>query len=83
MALYIRDDEVDELAVKLQRLSKAPTKTAAVRAALEHEIQRHTERLPLSERIGKARAIVAAMGIKKGDAAGFDMKTFTDEGWGE
>lgn len=83
MALYIRDNDVDALAAKLQAISKAPSKTAAVRAALEHEIQRYSERVPLSQRLGKARALVAEMGIVKGDGEAFDMKAFTDEGWGK
>ena len=33
MALYIRDEQVDELAKKAQRLLKTPTKTEAVRQA--------------------------------------------------
>jgi antitoxin VapB len=36
--LYIKDPEVSELARRYQKLSKAPTKTDAVRRALQHAI---------------------------------------------
>jgi antitoxin VapB len=88
MPLYIRDDEVDALAIKVQEITKSRTKTEAVRLALEHELQRQKESLPLSERLAPALAMVAAIraeaaanGLTGNDD--FDMKAFTDEGWGE
>jgi antitoxin VapB len=83
MPLYIRDDEVDALAVKVQEITKSRTKTEAVRLALEHELQRQKEALPLSERLAKAIAMAEAMGVPKGASDDFDMKAFTDEMWGD
>ncbi len=77
MALYIRDVEVDELAVRLQRLTNAPTKTEAVRRALENEIERSREQIPLKERLKKVHERARAMGL--GPNPEFDMKKFSDE----
>ncbi|GLR87717.1 type II toxin-antitoxin system VapB family antitoxin [Bradyrhizobium iriomotense] len=87
MPLFIRDDQVDALASRLQAMTGLRTKTEAVRLALEHEIKRQTEDMLPSQRIGKALAIVAGI---RADAAerglvgtdDFDMKAFTDEMWG-
>lgn len=88
MPLYIRDDEVDALAVKVQQLTKARTKTEAVRLALEHELEHLKAASPPGEPFGKAiamidaiRAEAAAQGLSGTDD--FDMKAFTDEMWGE
>ena len=78
MPLYIRDDEVDALAVKVQAITGARTKTDAVRLALQHEIERNRARKPLRERLGAAKA--AAQRIGPVDSA-FDMKAFTDALW--
>jgi len=78
MALYIRDERVDELARKAQRLLKAPTKTDAVRQALEREIERAEKKAPLRERIKPIQDAVRRMGPDNPD---FDMKKFMDEGW--
>src|SRR5690349_11069984 len=51
MALYIRDSEVDKLAVKLQELTQALTKTEAVRTALTNEIERSRDDVPLKDRL--------------------------------
>ena len=40
MPLYIRDDDVDALAGRLQRIAGTRTKTEAVRQALTHELER-------------------------------------------
>jgi antitoxin VapB len=79
VSLYIRDKEVDELAKKAQRLLKTPTKTEAVRQALEHEIERAEKTAPLRERIKPIQDAVRAMGPSDPN---FDMKKFMDEGWG-
>ncbi|PYE90174.1 type II toxin-antitoxin system VapB family antitoxin [Phyllobacterium leguminum] len=79
MPLYIRDDEVDALARKVQELTKAPNKTEAVRRALENELTRAREAIPLEERIKIIQdRVQARMGPHKVD---FDMKAFMDEGW--
>jgi antitoxin VapB len=80
MPLYIRDDEVAALARKVRGLTKAKTVTEAVRAALEHEIEREREKSPPSARLARSIAMAAAMGSVDPD---FDMKKFTDEMWGE
>jgi antitoxin VapB len=79
MPLYIRDDEVDALAVELQGLVRARTKTDAVRQALKHEIDRARGNFPLRERLELAVAKARAMGSGHVD---FDMKRFTDDLWG-
>jgi antitoxin VapB len=78
MPLYIRDDEVDALAVKVQAVTGARTKTDAVRIALQHEIERNRRRTPLRERLAAAKAIAQQIGPV--DPA-FDMKAFTDALW--
>ncbi|MHC2283768.1 antitoxin VapB [Bradyrhizobium diazoefficiens] len=87
MPLFIRDDQVNDLASRLQALTGSRTKTDAVRLALEHEIKRQTENMLPSQRIDNALAIVAdirANAAERGRAGtdDFDMKGFTDEMWG-
>ena len=76
MPLYIRDDEVDALAVELQQVSGARSKTDAVRTALKNEIKRKRDEIPLIERIAAIQRKVAAMGPSDSD---FDMKKFMDD----
>ena len=78
MPLYIRDDEVDALAAKLQRETNAPSKTEAVRTALVHELERNRTKVPLRDRIARLQAEAAKIGLPNPD---FDMKKFTDEMW--
>lgn len=78
MALFIRDDTVDALALQLQKALKAPSKTETVRLALQRELDRVQQKRPLRERIAKAQAIAGTLGA--GDP-NFHMKTFTDEMW--
>jgi antitoxin VapB len=80
MALYIRDDEVNRLATRLQRALKAPSKTEAVRTALANELQRTRAETPLMERIRKLQDEVKALGLPNRD---FDMKKYMDEMWGD
>jgi antitoxin VapB len=80
MPLYIRDDDVDALAVRVQEITGARTKTEAVREALRHEIERTLARLPLRERL--AAVIAKARLLGPGDPD-FDMKAYSDEMWGE
>ena len=80
MALYIRDSEVDALAVRLQELTSAPTKTEAVRRALENEIERKKAEAPLEERLKRIVDRASALGLSNAD---FDMKKFSDELSGE
>ena len=76
MPLYIHDDEVDDLAVTLMRVTGAKTKTEAVRQALEFALA-HQRKLPvLGDRIRRWQGLVAALGVVD---PYFDMKVFTDE----
>jgi len=80
MPLYIRDNEVDALAVKLQKAMKAPSKTEAVRTALANELERNRAKTPLIERLKALQERATAIGLPN---PVFDMKKFTDEMWGE
>jgi antitoxin VapB len=79
MALYIRDSEVDALAVELQQLTRAPTKTDAVRTALKNEIERSRAEIPLKERLVRIRAEARAQGLLPNPD--FDQKAFFDKMW--
>ena len=79
MPLYIRDRAVDTLASRVQKVTGAKTKTAAVRLALERELERATARMGFDERNADVMAMADALG--KTDPR-FDMKAFTDEMWG-
>ncbi|MDX8501495.1 type II toxin-antitoxin system VapB family antitoxin [Mesorhizobium sp. VK4C] len=78
MPLYIRNEEVEALAAKLQRETNAPSKTEAVRLALLHELERNRARKSLRERVAVFQAQAAALGPSDPD---FDMKAFFDEAW--
>jgi antitoxin VapB len=80
MPLYIRDNDVDALAVQLQKAMKAPSKTEAVRTALANELERNRARTPLMERIKKLQEEVRDLGPRDPN---FDMKRFTDEMWAD
>ncbi|MGO1080673.1 type II toxin-antitoxin system VapB family antitoxin [Inquilinus sp. CA228] len=80
MALFIRDAEVDALAEEVRRITKAKTKTEAVRQALRALLVAARRALPLRDRLARSRALADAMG--PGDPA-FDMKAYTDEMWGD
>lgn len=76
MALYIRDDGVDVLARQVQAATNAPSKTEAVRIALQHELERVRNAVPLEERVKRLQDAVKAMGPDDPD---LDMKQFMDE----
>jgi antitoxin VapB len=78
--LFIRDAEVDALAEEVQKLTKARTKTEAVRQALQNELVRTRKNLPLRDRLARAKTLADAMG--RNDPT-FNMKAFTDEMWGD
>lgn len=59
MPLNIRSDEVDKLAGKLAR-RKGVTKTEAVRAALQNELRRMDEAIPLWDRLAEVRRKIGA-----------------------
>ncbi len=78
MALFIRDSSVDALTRQLQKALNAPSKTEAVRQALQRELDRVEQVRPLRERIAKAQTMAGTMGPSDPD---FDMKPFIDEMW--
>lgn len=80
MALFIRDSEVDALAEEVRRITKAKTKTEAVRHALQAQLVAARRALPLRDRLARSRALADAMGPGNPD---FDMKAYTDEMWGD
>ena len=80
MPLYIRDDTVDDLAVRLMHLTGAKNKTEAVRNALVAHISAETNRKPLIERLRPTLERADKLGQINTD---FNMKAFTDEMWGE
>ena len=80
MPLFIRDPDVDAMAVQLQQIMKAPSKTEAVRTALRREIERSRGSVPLRERLVKVKEMARRIGPANPD---FNMKKFTDEMWGD
>jgi len=80
MALFIRDSEVDALAEEVRKLTKAKTKTEAVRRALQAQLVEVRRALPAGARLARSKAMADALGP---NAPGFDMKAYTDELWGD
>ena len=78
MPLYIRDDEVDALAIKLQRQTNAASKTEAVRTALVNELERNRAAVSLRDRLAGLQAEAAKIGLPNPE---FDMKKFSDKMW--
>ena len=78
MALFIRDPEVDALAEEVRRLTKARTKTEAVRRALRAQLAQARQTLSVHERLARAKTLADAMGPS--DPA-FDHKKFMDDMW--
>ncbi len=79
MPLYIRDATVDDLATKVQQVLKLSTKTMAVKLALQHELERSQTIIPMRDRIKRAQYLADSLGPTNPD---FDMKSYTDEMWG-
>ena len=79
MALFIRDADVDALAEELRKLTKAKSKTEAVRRALQAQVADARRALPLRDRLAHAKVLADAMGRSD---PGFDMKDYTDDMWG-
>ncbi|WP_377297324.1 type II toxin-antitoxin system VapB family antitoxin [Rhizobium sp. SGZ-381] len=78
MSLYIRDPKVDALAGELMQRLGAKSKTEAVRRALENELKRENEKVPLAERVRKYQRAIAALG--PADPT-YDHKAHMDEDW--
>lgn len=81
MALYIRDSSVDDLAEKVRIALGAKTKTDAVRKALQHELERADETIPVRQKLAELRTKARErLGPPVRD---IDMKKFMDELWDE
>lgn len=80
MPLYVRDERVNQLAEQAQKILKAPTKTDAIRQALERVVEADEQRPPLAERLEKIKQRYQAMGTDDPD---FDQEAFLDEMWGD
>jgi antitoxin VapB len=80
MALFIRDAEVEALAEQVRKLTKAKTKTEAVRRALKAQLAQARRAAPLEDRLARAKELADAMGPSD---PSFDMKAYTDEMWAD
>lgn len=80
MPLFIRDDDVTTMAEELTRLTRARSKTEAVRVALRHELERILGTVPLRERLARIHEKAARIGLPNPDS---DMKAYSDEMWGD
>ncbi|WP_157016242.1 type II toxin-antitoxin system VapB family antitoxin [Mesorhizobium xinjiangense] len=78
MPLFIRDTEVTSMAEELARLTRADSKTTAVREALRHELERVRPAVPLRDRLARLHAKAARIGLPN---PAFDMKAYSDEMW--
>uniref|UniRef100_A0A7C1NYN5 Histidinol dehydrogenase n=1 Tax=Agrobacterium albertimagni TaxID=147266 RepID=A0A7C1NYN5_9HYPH len=78
MPLYVRDERVNQLAEQAQKILKAPTKTDAIRQALERVVEAEEQRPPLAERLEKIKQRYQGMGEVDPN---FDGKAFLDEMW--
>lgn len=77
--LYVKDDAVNEMAIKLMKVTNAPSKTEAVRRAIQNELNRHVNEKPLAERVAEIQASMKDLiGENK---TPHDHKAFMDEGW--
>lgn len=79
MPLYIRDDEVDALAIKYQKATGAKSKTEAVRKALQGQLAALKKEKSLAERILELQAEADQIGEVD---PSFNMKEFSDDLWG-
>ncbi|RWX75860.1 hypothetical protein EPK99_19465 [Neorhizobium lilium] len=83
MPLYVRDERVNQLAEQARRILNAPTKTDAIRQALEKVVEDATpeavpDEPPLAERLKALQEKYRSMGTPNPD---FDEKKFLDEMW--
>jgi antitoxin VapB len=86
MPLYVRDERVNQLAEQARKILNAPTKTDAIRQALERVVVEQTKvsdeagksEPSLAERLQAIREQYLTMGTPNPD---FDEKAFLDEMW--
>jgi antitoxin VapB len=81
MPLYVRDEQVNQLAEQARKILKAPTKTDAIRQALERVVSEDEQRVPLAERLARIRAKFNMP--PHAELEPFDEKAFLDEMWGD
>ncbi|WJR67462.1 type II toxin-antitoxin system VapB family antitoxin [Neorhizobium sp. CSC1952] len=87
MPLYVRDERVNQLAQQAQKILKAPTKTDAIRQALERVVETPSEtavrekKASLEERIERLRAKYDMPPYESLEH--LDEKAFLDEMWGD
>jgi len=79
--LFIKDEEVNRMATKLQKLTKAKSKTQAVKHAIEQALIEAQGEAPMRKQIEKAKTIVQEMGDHVDTE--FNQKAFSDELWGD
>ncbi len=80
MPLYVRDERVNQLAEQARKILKAPTKTDAIRQALERVVEGEKRRPLLGERLETLKQRYRSMGTADPD---FDEKAFLDDMWGD
>ena len=83
MPLYVRDERVNELAEQARRILNAPTKTDAIRQALQRVVETSeasdtSEKPSLRERLKAIQDEVKRLGKPNPD---FDDKALLDEMW--
>ncbi|TCQ74751.1 antitoxin VapB [Ochrobactrum sp. BH3] len=81
MPFNVNDPTVDHLLEQVMKQGGIKTKVGAIRIALQHEIDRLSERKPLRDRLAEIRAMkTKALG---GPVRGVDHKKLMDELWEE
>lgn len=78
MPLYIKDEAVDDLAIRYQKATGAASKTAAVRNALLKGLNDLEGEPLLSERLNELHDMADKVGPVASD---FSMKEFSDDLW--
>jgi antitoxin VapB len=83
MVLHITDPRLDELAEQAQKILNAPTKTDAIRQALERVVENGPEKTtedekPLAQRVKAIQDEVKRLGTPNPK---FDEEAFLDEMW--
>jgi antitoxin VapB len=78
MPLYIKDQEVANLAADAVKILGVNNKTEAVRLALKSALSMAKNRIPLVQRLEAARALADAIGPV---SPGYDHKRDMDDLW--
>lgn len=87
MPLYVRDERVNQLAEQARKILNAPTKTDAIRQALEKVVEAPSDaavgekKASLTERLGRLRDKYNMPPYESLEH--FDQKAFLDEMWGD